>query len=72
MAEFKVNIKEIRKQRKLTQVQMAELLSTSYRAYQHYEAGTREPNIKTLKKIADTLDVTTDYLVGRDPKKEGK
>jgi len=47
MAEFKVNIKNIRIQKKLTQVQMAELLDVSYRAYQHYEGGTREPNIKT-------------------------
>jgi transcriptional regulator with XRE-family HTH domain len=69
MTEFKINIKIIRTQKKLTQIQMAKLLGiSSVRHYQHYEAGTKEPNITTLKRIAEILDVSTDYLLGHNPK----
>jgi transcriptional regulator with XRE-family HTH domain len=31
----------------------------------HFEAGTRKPSFENLKKLADALKVTTDYLLGR-------
>lgn len=65
MTLFSERIKSIRKERKLTQKQMAKLLSTTERNYQYYEAGTREPTLETFVVIADTLKVSTDYLVGR-------
>lgn len=65
MTQFSARIKEIRKERKLTQKQMAELLSTTERNYQYYEAGAREPTLETFVEIADVLQVSTDYLVGR-------
>jgi len=65
MTPFAERIKTIRKVRKLTQKQMAELLSTTERNYQYYEAGTREPNLETFLEIANTLDISADYLLGR-------
>jgi len=65
MTLFSERIKSIRKERKLTQKQMAKLLSTTERNYQYYEAGTREPTLETFVVIADTLKVSIDYLVGR-------
>ena len=65
MTQFSARIKEIRKERKFTQKQMAELLSTTERNYQYYEAGAREPTLETFVEIADVLQVSTDYLVGR-------
>lgn len=65
MTQFSARIKAIRKERKLTQKQMAELLSTTERNYQYYEAGAREPTLETFVEIADILQVSTDYLVGR-------
>lgn len=65
MTQFSARIKLIRKERKLTQKQMAELLSTTERNYQYYEAGAREPTLETFVEIADVLQVSTDYLVGR-------
>ena len=65
MTQFSARIKEIRKERKLTQKQMAELLSTTERNYQYYEAGAREPTLETFVEISDVLQVSTDYLVGR-------
>jgi len=34
-------------------------------AISHFETGTRKPSFDNLRLLADTLDVTTDYLLGR-------
>jgi transcriptional regulator with XRE-family HTH domain len=65
LSSFKNLLKETRLQSGFTQKEMAIRLELSERAYQHYEAGTREPNITYLIAIADILDVSLDYLVGR-------
>src|ERR1700683_3739863 len=31
----------------------------------HFEAGSRKPSFDTLRKLANALEVTTDYLLGR-------
>jgi len=64
MADFKTNIKKIRIQRKLTQKQMAELIGVAERHYQYYEAGAKEPNMTTLKRVVEVLGVSADYLIG--------
>lgn len=38
--------------------------------YQNYELMTREPKLEILVKIADTFDVSLDYLVGRTDQKQ--
>ena len=65
MTNFSDRIKQIRKNQKYTQKQFAELLETTERNYQYYEAGEREPNLETVCFIADKLSVSLDYLVGR-------
>lgn len=72
MTQFAARIKEIRKAKKLTQKQMAELLGTTERNYQYYESGAREPNLETFVTISDVLEVSTDYLVGRSDVAERK
>lgn len=47
------------------QKEVAAYLNLTERSYQHYEGGTRRPNYEILVKLADHLDVTTDYLLGR-------
>jgi DNA-binding XRE family transcriptional regulator len=71
VVQFSERLREIRASKKQTQKALAELLGVSERAYQHYEAGTREPNIASLIALADYFDVSLDYLVGRsdDPQK---
>ena len=44
---------------------MADAIDMSLRNYQSYEQGVRRPTFETLVKIADTLDVSIDYLLGR-------
>ena len=65
MAVFANRLKELRKSKGLTQRKMAEMLAMREQAYQMYEYGKREPNHETTVKIADFLDVSLDYLLGR-------
>ncbi|GHV34560.1 hypothetical protein FACS1894187_05370 [Synergistales bacterium] len=62
---FRERLRSIRTTKNPTQRAVAIHLGVSERAYQHYEAGTREPNIATLIALADYFDVSLDYLVGR-------
>lgn len=63
---FSKRLREVRMKRTLTQQKMADSLTISLNAYQKYEQGEREPPLSTLVKIADILDVSTDYLLCRD------
>ena len=55
-----------RKSRGLTAQQMANLLNIGLNSYRKYESSHRQPTFETLVKLADELDVFTDYLLGRD------
>lgn len=55
-----------RKSRGITAQQMANYLCMGIRSYRNYESGDRFPSPDTLVKIADKLDVSIDYLLGRD------
>ena len=65
MNTFSERLREMRKFKGLSQRQVAETLKLSTRTYAHYEQGDREPNIATLTKLCDLLDVPADYLIGR-------
>lgn len=49
----------------LTQRDLASRLNISQPSYARYEIGTSEPTLENLVKIADILDVSIDYLLGR-------
>lgn len=63
---FNKRLREMRMKRHFTQQRLADLLEIALRSYQCYETGTRTPNYELLVRIADTLDVSIDYLLGRD------
>lgn len=63
---FNKRLREMRMKRGFTQQNMADKLNVALRSYQCYETGTRTPSFNLLILIADTLDVSTDYLLGRD------
>ncbi|MGB9661917.1 MAG: helix-turn-helix domain-containing protein [Moorellaceae bacterium] len=67
---FPYRLVQLRKERGLSQYQLANLLGFSRGQISNYEQGTREPDYDTLKKIADFFNVSTDYLLGRtnDPR----
>jgi transcriptional regulator with XRE-family HTH domain len=65
MTLFNERIRQVRIDRDMTQKEFAEYLQVTPRAYQYYEAGTREPTLEKAYEIADLLQVSLDYLVGR-------
>lgn len=56
-------IKELRKQKCLTQTQLAFRLGTTQKQISKWEIGYLEPNIEAIRKIAIFFDVTTDLLL---------
>lgn len=63
---FNKRLREMRMRRGFTQPKMADSIGVALRSYQCYETGTRTPSYDLLIRIADVLDVPTDYLLGRD------
>lgn len=63
---FHERLKCTRKERKKTQQYMADRLNVYIRLYQKYESGDVQPGLDKLVSIADILDCSTDYLLGRD------
>lgn len=58
------NLKKLRIQRGLSQQQLADLLHTSQQSIYKYEKGIAEPNLETLKNMADYFETSIDYLAG--------
>ena len=63
---FNERLREMRMKRGFTQQRLADTLNIALRSYQCYETGTRAPRYELLINIADILDVSLDYLMGRD------
>lgn len=63
--EIGERIRTKRKERGLSQQELAELASLNYVTVSKYESGKVEPGAKALTRIANALDVTTDVLLGR-------
>lgn len=63
--DFHCRLKELRKTKRLTQVQLAEQLGLTERQYQRLEANTSKPMYDNLIALADYFDVSLDYLCGR-------
>lgn len=62
--DFGKNLKKIRREKKLTQAQVAEHLNISVSTYTKYETNVNEPDITMLKKISKFLNVSLDFLLG--------
>lgn len=60
-------IADLRKHRGLSQYQLAKLLNIATSTLGMYETGKRKPNVEMLEQIAEFFNVSTDYLLGRDP-----
>ena len=63
-------LKELRKERKLKQKEMARFLECTDRNYQKMEYGEINVPGLTLIKLADFFQVSLDYLVGRSDDRE--
>ena len=65
------NIKNLRKEKEMTQEKLAEILGVSVGAVSKWENGNNTPDIMMLATLADLFDVSIDALLGYDsaPKK---
>lgn len=63
---FYENLKRIRKEKRITQNQLADFLNVSRGSVGNWETGMREPDLETLSRIADYFHVSTDFLLGRE------
>jgi transcriptional regulator with XRE-family HTH domain len=62
---FPDRLRTARLHRGLNQGDLAKRASLQDSAISHFETGTRKPSFDNLRRLADALDVTTDYLLGR-------
>ena len=58
-------IKNLRKEKGLTQIQLAEQLNLDQTAISKWERGKSLPDIQTLILLSNFFDVSTDYLLGK-------
>ena len=64
-AIFPDRLRRAREYRGLTQGELAKRAELQPSAISHFETGARKPSFDNLRLLADALDVTTDYLLGR-------
>lgn len=57
--------KELRKQKGLTQIELAKLVNVQQTTVSKWEVGRAVPDYPVLLKLAELYDVTVDFLLGR-------
>jgi len=57
-------IKQLRKQKGLTQIELAETLGVGVSTVAMWESGKRTPNFKLLNDLSDLFDKTIEYILG--------
>lgn len=60
------HLKEIRRKKALTMKQLGSMIGVAESTISLYESGKRQPDNETLLKLADALNVSIDYLLGRE------
>ncbi len=59
-------IAQLRKNRSMSQFQLAKTLNIATSTLGMYETNKRKPNMEMLEKLADFFGVSIDYLLGRE------
>ena len=70
---FSNRLRMARKQKGLSQTDLAKKTDLQPSTISHFENDRRSPSFENLKKLADALTVSIDYLLGRveEPKSSG-
>lgn len=68
--KFEERLLEIRKNRGMSQEALAEKIGVSRQAVSKWETGDAQPDYTKLVALADALEVSLDYLCGREPQVE--
>lgn len=61
----KERLKECRLKLGITKQEAAKRIQISQPAYLRYEAGSRNPSIQIISKMAEVFSTSTDYLIGK-------
>lgn len=67
---FSVRLRSAREKRDLNQGELAKRAGLQPSAVSHFETGSRKPSFDNLRRLADALKVSTDYLLGRVSEEE--
>lgn len=67
MNVFAERLAKARKHAGIGKTELARKIGVKPPSVTNYECGKRMPSVETLSKIADVLDVTTDWLLGIEP-----
>lgn len=62
-------IREVRQARGMSQVELAGLLGVTKQSVSNWENDNIQPSIEMLVKLAQTLSVSADYLLGLEGRK---
>lgn len=65
-------IRDLRKQKRMSQTELAKSAGVSQTTVTAWETGKAEPSSSAVAKLADIFNVTTDYLLGRPNMQETK
>lgn len=65
MVQFGERLKRARNAKNLSQQALADIIGKSLNTVGLYERGLRQPSLETLCLLADTLEVSVDYLLAR-------
>ena len=65
MVKFGERLKEARTFKHMSQQALADIIGKSLNTVGLYERGLRQPSLETLCLLADTLEVSVDYLLAR-------
>ncbi len=60
-------LRDLREDKDLRQVDVAEILGISQTVYSRYERGAQTIPVEHLLKLADLYQTSTDYILGRTP-----
>jgi transcriptional regulator with XRE-family HTH domain len=63
--ELGANMMLLRKKKGLSQADLGKMIGTSGDIIGRYERGDIKPSIEVVQKVADALEVSIDYLVGK-------
>ena len=63
-------IRELRKNRNLSQMRLAKELHVHQTAVSQWETGRTEPDMESARLLSDFFGVTIDYLLGHDREHE--
>ena len=71
MADFKDRLRELRTEKGLTQQELGDAIGLHGMSISGYERGVKRPSFEALDNIADVLNVSIDYLLGRSDVNKG-